>query len=620
MMQHKRIFLILTLIIFGFSTALSLQGEEESKNLYGKLLFGYRFVDTNGTVERYKQDINLDDGLRLFNFNLQIVPNETFKNLFDRIDINMYNFGGDPYETFRLAIQKSGRYKFQYDRKKATYFYADQHEVGGHLLNPFSFDFDRTMDNIFFKLLINKNVDLYVNFDRYNKKGDSVITLDINRIEFEFDKPIQEDYKQMSLGVDFHMQNFSFVLEEKVMDYENTNSLFLPGYADGGTGARYPSALNLLILDQPYDLKTYTHTFKATARPFDRLLIKGYAQISNQDMDLTYSEEADGINYLGKFFMYGSSGKGSFERNIQMYDFDVTYLLFDRLALVGAFRFQDFEQEGYLTIDGERQDAKLNYDNRALEGGLQYQFSTRMTLTTGYRNEIRELDGTETVTYEDQTTRNGLFGNIKWDITQAFKITADYQFGTYDEPYTLISPTSFHRFRFTAKVRWEAFNFSGSYLWNKSESEVYDDLWNSTKNQLSLRAGYHGKKVQIFGGYSLIDVEHKGDRIVAYPPSWTGAGTFLWEIFYEGKSNLLDASVSADLANNWRVGGYTNIYWNRGFWEIDRFTFKGYVEYTFSNGFIAQFGYRYVDFEESLSGFNDYSASIFEISFGYRWK
>ncbi|MDH5386704.1 MAG: hypothetical protein OEY18_18540, partial [Candidatus Aminicenantes bacterium] len=192
--------------------------------------------------------------------------------------------------------------------------------------------------------------------------------------------------------------------------------------------------------------------------------------------------------------------------------------------------------------------------------------------------------------------------------------------GTYDEPYTLISPTSFHRFRFTAKVRKDNFNFSGSYLWNKSESEVYDDLWNSTKNQLSLRAGYHGKKVQIFGGYSLIDVEHKGDRKVAYPPSWTGAGTFLWEIFYEGKSNLLDASVSADLANNWRIGGYTNFYWNRGFWEIDRFTLKGYVEYTFSNGFITQLGYRYVDFEESLSGFNDYSASIFEISFGYRWK
>ena len=161
-MRNKRIFLALTLTVFVFSAALSLQAQEQSKNLYGKFLFGYRFVDTSGTVERYKQDINLDDGLRLFNFNLQILPNETFKNMFDRIDINMYNFGGDPYETFRLAIQKSGKYKFQYDRRKSNYFYADQHEIdGGHLYNPFTFNFDRTMDSMFFKLWLHKYVDVY---------------------------------------------------------------------------------------------------------------------------------------------------------------------------------------------------------------------------------------------------------------------------------------------------------------------------------------------------------------------------------------------------------------------------------------------------------------------------
>lgn len=619
-MKNKRIFLALTLTAFVFSAALSLQAQEQSKNLYGKFLFGYRFVDTSGTVERYKQDINLDDGLRLFNFNLQILPNETFKNIFDRIDINMYNFGGDPYETFRLAIQKSGKYKFQYDRRKSNYFYADQHEIdGGSLYNPFTFNFDRTMDSMFFKLWVHKYVDVYVNFDRYDKKGDSTLTLDIDRIEFEFDKPIEESFKQFAIGADFHLKNFTFMFEERVMDYENTNSLFLPGATDGGEGAHYPSALNFFNLDQPYDLKTYTHTFKATGHAFDRLFINGFAQLSNQDMNLAYAEDTDGINYLGQFFDYSHSGSGEFERKINLFDFDVTYLVSDKLAVVAAFRFNDFEQEGYLTIDGEKQEAMLKYDNKAGEGGLQYLFSPEMTLTAGYRYEVRELEGTETVTYEDKTTRNGLFGNIKWDI-KAFKITADYQFGDYNDPFTLISPTSFHRFRLTAKTKIDRFNFSGSYLWNQAKSEVYDDEWDSTKNQLSLRAGYHGQKIQVFAGYSLIDVEHQGRRTIVYPPTWTGPGSFPWDILYEGKSNLLDASFSTDLANNWALGGYANIYWNRGFWEIDRFTFKAYVEYTFDNGLVSQIGYRYVNFEEKMSGFNDYSANILEISFGYRWK
>lgn len=619
-MGNKKTLLAITLVSFVLSSAFSLQAEDTSKNLQGKLLFGYRFVDTSGTLERYKQDINLDEGLRLFNFNLQITPNETFKGLFDRIDINMYNFGGDPYETFRLAIQKSGHYKFQYDRRKSTYFYADQHEIGdGLLYNPFTFNFDRTMDNMFFKYTIHNNVDLYVTFDRYNKDGNSVLTLDINRIEFEFDKPIEENFKEFAIGIDLHMNNFSFVFEEKVMDYENMNSLFLPGAADGGEGARYPSTLDFFTLNQPYDLKTYTHTFKATARAFERLLIKGFAQISNQDIDLTYTEEADGVDYLGRFFAYGQSGNGNFERKINLFDFDVTYLMWDNLAFVGAFRFNDFEQEGFLTVDGEREEALLKYDNKAAEGGLQYQFSPRMALTAGYRFEIRKLDGAETVTFEDTTTRNGLFGNLKWS-SRMFKLTADYQFGDYKDPYTLISPTSFHRVRFTAKANIKEFIFSGSYLWNRAKSEVYDDSWNSTKNQLSLRAGYHSQKIQAFGGYSLIDVEHKGSRTVVYPPTWTGAGSFPYDILYEGQSNLLDAALSADITDNWTLAGYANIYWNRGFWEIDRFTLKAYVEYTFDTGLIARIGYRYVDFKENLSGFNDYSANILEISFGYLWR
>jgi hypothetical protein len=619
-MRNKKTILTLTLMVLVFSSALSLHAQEQSKYLYGKFMFGYRFVDTSGTLERYKQDINLDDGLRLFNFNLQIKPNETFKNLFDRIDINMYNFGGDPYETFQLAIQKSGKYRFQYDRRKSNYFYADQHEIdGGQLYNPFTFDFDRTMDSMFFKVQAHKNVDLYVNFDRYSKKGDSTMSMDINRIEFEFDKPIEEDYKQFAIGIDVHVKNFTLGFEERVMDYTNTNSLFLPGMADGGAGARYPSELNFFTLDQPYDLKTYTHTFKATGHLFDRLLINGFAQLSNQDMNLSYAEEADGIDYLGKFFMYGHGGTGEFDRNINLFDIDVTYLMFDRMAIVAAFRFNDFEQEGYFTVDGEREDAMLSYNNTAVEGGLQYQFSPRMVVTAGYRYEIRKLDGIETVAYEEETTRNGFYGNINLDI-RAFKITADYQFGDYKNPFTLISPTSFHRFRFTAKANVKNFNFSGSYLWNKSQSEIYDDRWDSSKNQLNLRMAYNGQKMHISAGYALIDVEHKGNRIIEYPPTWTGSGSFPWDILYEGKSDLIDASLSVDLAGDWALGGYANIYSNRGFWEIDRFTLKAYVEYIFNNGLVSQIGYRYVNFEEKMSGFNDYTANIIEISFGYRWK
>jgi opacity protein-like surface antigen len=496
------------------------------------------------------------------------------------------------------------------------------HEVnGGGLYDFHSLNFERTMDSGLLKISFSKNIDLYLNFDRFTKKGESITTFDINRVEFEFDKPIEEESREVAVGVDVHLERYSFILEEKIQDYETTNSLFLPGLADGGAGARYPSTLNYFFLNQPYDLKTYTHTFKFSARPFDSLFIAGSAQLSNQDMDLTYSEDSGGLDYLGSSFSYSYSGTGSFERKIKLYDLDVSYLLFNKLAIIGAVRYHDFEQDGSLTIDGVEESAVLNFDTLGFEGGVQYQFSPKIGLTLGYRHEARKLEGLETVTLEEKTKRNGFFENLKWDFSSSFKLTLDHQRGYYNDPFTLISPTGFDRFRLTAKLRVKKLNISSSYLLKTSESEIGDDRWKSTQNRLNLRVGYQLEKVKIFAGYSLNNIEHTGDRTVAYPPSYSGpAGTFDWNISYEGKSSICDASLSFNPKEDWKIGVYANSYANKGFWEISRTMLKAYIDYTFADGLTAQLGYRYVNYNDKSSGSSDYRANILEVSFGYRWK
>ncbi len=619
--MRKKILLTITLFLFVFPLAISLQAQD-NKTFYGSFMFGYRLVDNTGTVSKYKEDINLDEGARLFSFNLSYSPEGALKNVLDRVDLNVHNLGGDPFETFGLSIQKYGKYKLQYNRRKAVYFYQDMHEVdGGALYDHHTFNFERTMDSGSLKISFSKKVDLYLNFDRYTKKGDSVTTFDINRIEFEFDKPIEEEARDAAIGLEVHLENYSFVLETKIQDFETTNSLFLPGFADGGAGARYPSTLNYFFLNQPYDLKTYTQTFKFNGRPLINLFVAGSVQISRQDMDLTYSEEADGIDYLGGFFTVSSSGTGSFDRQIQLFDLDASYLLFNKLALIGAVRFHDFEQDGSLTIDDVRESASVNFNTLGAEAGAQYQFSPKIGLTLGYRHETRKLEGLETVTFKEETKRNGFFENLKLDFSSSLKLTIDHQRGYYDDPFTLISPTGFDRFRITAKARVKKLDISGSYLLKTSESKIGDDRWKSTQNRLNLRVGYQLEKAKIFAGYSLNDIEHKGDRTVAFPPSFSGpAGTFDWSILYEGKSSIIDAMFSFNPKENWKIGAYANSYTNSGFWRISRLMIKAYVDYTFREGLIAQLGYRYVNYNDKSSGFSDYRANILEVSVGYRWE
>ena len=190
---------LITLLVLGcvLSLAFSLQAEDKDYELNGYFKFGYRFVDTSGAETRYMQDINLQKGVRLFDFSLHYVPAEQLKGFFDRLDVVASNFGGDPFETLHINIQKYGKYSFRYNRRKSTYFYADRIESSpGLLYDHHTFNFDRVADTGTLKVWIGNNVDLFLNFNRYTKKGESTTTFDINRIEFEFDKPIQEDLKE----------------------------------------------------------------------------------------------------------------------------------------------------------------------------------------------------------------------------------------------------------------------------------------------------------------------------------------------------------------------------------------------------------------------------------------
>lgn len=620
-MKINKLLLFTLLCVFLCSlTTVSLRaGDEKKENdgFSGSFMIGYRSVDIDGMETKYMEDINLDTGPRLFHLKLHYVPEGNIKKFFDRFDLSVSNFGGDPFETFSIDVVKYGKYKFQYDRRKSTYFYNDNFTGGDY----HTFDFDRINDSAMLKVWMGTNAHVYMDFNRWTKKGESTTSYDFDRVEFEFDKPIDEDSMDITVGVDYAGKGFSIVLEEKFQDYENANSLFLPGYTDGGEFSNYPSALYFFTLNMPYSMEGNTHTARFSAAPFKNLMLKGSAQIIKQDSSISYLEDAMGVDYLGGGYIYTNGGSGDFTRKMQMYDVDFSYLLSSKLAVVGAFRYNNFEQTGSFTAGAETTPMELKYETGGVEGGIQYQPSSKLGVTVGYRFERRDVEDEVEIEEENAPTDNsGFYGNINLKLSKSFALTADYQNGTYKNPFTLVSPSDFNRFRLTAKIKSKMFYANASFLLNKTENDDAEVTWKSTKNQFNLRFGYSGKMVHFFAGYALIDVTREGDRAIYYPPAWAGGdGTFDWDIMYEGKSNLFDAYLSFSLAKTWDLGGYFNSYSNTGSWELSRSTLKLFLKYECVRGFVGQLGYRMVDFKEKEFGTNDYKANIFEVSFGYKW-
>jgi hypothetical protein len=612
MIKHKYL-LIAVLLVFIVSLTAPINAEEKKKEdgtvFHGNFLVGYRGVDVSGTQDKYKEDYNLDTGARLFNFNVHFAPDGKLKKYFDRLEISMYNFGGDPFESFNLSIVKYGTYKFKYDRRKSNYFYKDI--FAGHDLH--TFDFDRVNDSAYLKVWLCNYAHFYFSFDRYTKKGDSTTSLDINRDEFEFDKPIDESSKEISIGMDVIFKGFSLYLEEKIRDYMNDYHFFIPGY-DMGEDPSDMANLSYFFLNQPYDFRSFTHTGRMTARPFANLLIKAAASISSQDLRLSYSEEQGGTTYLGSPFAASYTGEGKFDRKVQLYDIDLTYLINNKVAFIGGVRYNNLEQEGTLTIYDTDMPQDLDFHTLGIEAGLQYQASGDLAVTAGFRSEKREVNTVEHgEMVEEDTKRTGMFGNIKWKLNKSLAFTGDYQFGSYEDPFTDISPTDFHRARFTAKYKAKSYYLNASYTYQLSENDI-DELWKSERSQLNIRTGYHTKKVKLSLGYGLIYSKLEGDRnFVFYGQPLT------WSIFTEGSTNMFDGYLYFLFDKKWSLGFYANWYKNNGYWEVERLILRPFLEVKFDGGFVGQVAYKYIDFKENVQGLNNYIANIFEISFGYRW-
>ena len=138
---------LLLALVFAQAPALAAQDKEPRRPSPAISPSATAPSSTSGAADKYREHINLDNGVRLFNFNLSYLASGDLKKLFDRIDLNAYNLGGDPYESFGLSIQKFGTYKFQYDHRKSTYFYGDLNETRpGRLFDAARFNFDRVSD------------------------------------------------------------------------------------------------------------------------------------------------------------------------------------------------------------------------------------------------------------------------------------------------------------------------------------------------------------------------------------------------------------------------------------------------------------------------------------------
>ena len=592
---------------------------DDSGLFSGDFVIGYRSVDTSGRQAKYQEDYNLQDGPRLFGLNFHFTPAPELRAFADRIDLNMTNFGGDPFESMHLGVQKFGAFNFRYDRTKSTYFYADQ-LIPPELLNVrldnggdyHTFDFDRVRDTAKLDIDITDRAKANFGFERFTKSGNSVTTLDLQRDEFDLEKPVDESLNSYYGGIQYAWDKVTVVLQEDVRDYNNSVELFLAGQSEGAADPPGNGALDYYFLNQPYDYNSQQHTVRILAHPNARFSIKLSGSMQNLDLNLSADERSKGLTNSRVPFTESFSGQGAISRDTDLYNLDLSYMLNDRFTLIGGAYSRKLDQSGDLFYADVLNSGRWNIETTGGEAGLQVSVNPKLTISGGVRSESRDTtwytseSGTEV---KESTDNTGFFGTVGWRPTKEFHLTGTAETNSYNDPFTLASPTDHTRYRVRGVYNMAGGTYvAANYLRNEAKNS--NSGWDSTAEQYGLQVGYEKPGVHASIGYGNV----KLDRTIFQV---TTVGNF--DIAYNADSDFVDGQLSWTLAERWVVGGTARYYKNTGSFALKRTDYYGFVEYDFTQGYLVRVGYRSIDYNEDQYNFDDYKADIAEFSIGYRW-
>jgi hypothetical protein len=105
-------------------------------NIKQTVEFGYRADWINGNNDTYDTFVNLGQGVRLFNYTLEMRSIDHRGLLFDNLSFSNFGYGGDPNDVSRLHIDKNKWYDFQILFRRDKNFW--DYNLFANPLNPAS--------------------------------------------------------------------------------------------------------------------------------------------------------------------------------------------------------------------------------------------------------------------------------------------------------------------------------------------------------------------------------------------------------------------------------------------------------------------------------------------------
>jgi hypothetical protein len=421
--------------------------------LEGSLELGYRWIpNISGNFDAYRSVVNLGEGLKLLDADFTL--RDPKKRVFDRADVHATSWGGDPYNTLRVDIQKDAWYRLTADYRNIAYFnflpsYADPTINQGLLLDQNSFDTAIRTTSVQLDLLPKKWITPYLGFGRNTDFGRGITVFHTDRNEYPVASLYSDQTDNFRGGVRMELGRYHVTLEQggtTFKDDQGASDVTLnPG---NSTGLFLGRTLPLSALSELYRVRgdsIYSKVLLA-ANPYLWLSISGDFTYSRPRTDVNYTNSANGTFYLQRIFQFYSTGRDvlSGDANMPHTSGNVTVELrpFERLRIVEYWMTDRFHNassallaENFLLGGATLTDSQIANDRLILNYNQQeidayYDLTSKLTVRGGYRYEwgntqVRAPILTGQNLDSANLSRNIGIAGFNYRMGQKFRVTAD---------------------------------------------------------------------------------------------------------------------------------------------------------------------------------------------------
>lgn len=482
---------------------------------------GYRFRTVDGSLDKYRSDVNFGNGIRLLGGSLGINSREGKGAFFDELLLEVRGLGNDPYQFSSLRLQKNVWYRYDLLWRSNEFVNPALAIAGGeHALYT-----NRQMQDHDLTVLPQSKLRFRLGFSNNGQSGSGLSTgqwFDSRGDEFTYSTQIRRTQREYRMGGDFVLRKFKFSISRGWEIFKDDTRYGVP-LASEGASAEDAVTLTSLRRDEP--VRGTTPYWRAHLHSEVAAWFTIQARFTHSDgrRNFLFNEFAVGTDRFGADRSRQVLLSGTGRRPVSTGSLTLTWHPGSVFTLINQTAFHNTRMDGdgqYAEINGSLAALSLvsfqNLGIRTLSNATDaswqirkwagifgnYQLSDRRVRSI----EILDLAIPSNVAPTEQTNRQraGTAG-FRLQPIKPLRITLGAEVGRNDRPFYATSDKNYHALNARAQYRTARWNLTSGYQSFRNTNSTSLFLHSSTGRSWSASGGWTvAKNLQLDAGYSYM--------------------------------------------------------------------------------------------------------------------